>query len=488
LITALLAFGSVGTIAAILLGNGNIFIAIAPIAFAVAAALVWFLPLRVPIFVLIFLGLTIDSAEGPWLSPLTPLGTLLHVNLATAIPGSGIPLPGVAIIIIALVLVHLHRRISASRIDQRTAAPTARVQVQAVAVSVLAILGLCALGFRGGGDMKMAKIQVQAYLLVLTIGYLSSATLRGLPDYRIIGRIVLVAACIKSLIALYVKYVFAPEADFATAHGDSLLFACATALLVVRFAEQPVRRNFLTCLLLLPLLAGGMAANDRRLVWVQVLAALGTYALMSGRSRIKRFWVRGLLLAFPLILLYITVGWNSSSEIFSPLKTLRSVGDSEIDASTMYRDLENYNLLLTLRYNMVVGSGFGHPFAEEVKLPNISFFHEYRFMPHNSILGLWAFCGPIGFSGLTASLVVAIYLAARSYRSAGPPDERVSAVMVIMMIEIYMIHCWGDIGFSERRSVYLVGPALAIAGQLAISTGAWRRHPGSRPQSAAAFR
>ena len=37
-------------------------------------------------------------------------------------------------------------------------------------------------------------------------------------------------------------------------------------------------------------------------------------------------------------------------------------------------------------------------------------------MPHNSMLGLWAFSGPFGFTGLMASLVVvAIFLAARSY-------------------------------------------------------------------------
>ena len=53
--------------------------------------------------------------------------------------------------------------------------------------------------------------------------------------------------------------------------------------------------------------------------------------------------------------------------------------------------------------------------------------------------------------------------------------------MVIGMMIIYLVHCWGDIGFSERRTYILVGPALAMAGQLALSTGAWRvrsRTPG----------
>jgi O-antigen ligase len=95
-------------------------------------------------------------------------------------------------------------------------------------------------------------------------------------------------------------------------------------------------------------------------------------------------------------------------------------------------------------------------------------------MPHNSILGLWAFCGPFGFTGLMLVLVVGVYFASRSYQQARDPDQRVAAFMAIAMVLIYLVHCWGDIGFSERRSIFLVGPALAIAGQLAMSTGAWR--------------
>lgn len=486
LMMALLAFGSVGTVAATVVGNGNVIIALAPLAFATVAAFVWFLPLRFPLFALTFLGLTIDSTgEGPWNSPLSYFGMLLHVNLAKAIPGTGIPLPGIALLLGALVVLHLHRRLAGLRTDTRASVQPATVMLQAMGVSLLAVLALCALGLSGGGDMKMAKIQVQTYVLVLTVGYLASTTLRGIRDYRIIGGIIIAAACVKALIAIYVAYVIVPVAEYATSHGDSLLFACASVMLIIRFAEQPIGRNLAPCLLVLPLLAGGMIANDRRLVWVEILVPLIAYWLMSRRSQIKRLSVRALLLSLPLLVLYVGAGWNSSSTIFGPVKTLRSVGDSEVDNSTLYRDLENFNLLMTLRMNMLTGSGFGKPFVEQVTLPNISFFEEYRYMPHNSVLGLWAFTGPFGFTGLTAALVVAIYLATRSYQNAQGADERAAAMMVIAVILIYMVHCWGDIGFSERRSLWLVGPALAIAGQLAMSTGAWRIRTGRLRSSSA---
>ena len=39
------------------------------------------------------------------------------------------------------------------------------------------------------------------------------------------------------------------------------------------------------------------------------------------------------------------------------------------------------------------------------------------------------------------------------------------------------IHCWGDIGFTEPISMFLVGSALAVGGQLAVTTGAWPTRP-----------
>jgi hypothetical protein len=93
------------------------------------------------------------------------------------------------------------------------------------------------------------------------------------------------------------------------------------------------------------------------------------------------------------------------------------------------------------------------------------------------VLGLWGFVGWIGFTGLSMALVVGVFLAARSYSHARLPHERAAAFTAVGMILIYLIHCYGDIGFSERESIFLVGPALAVAGQLALTTGAWSTRP-----------
>src|SRR2546426_2923314 len=48
---------------------------------------------------------------------------------------------------------------------------------------------------------------------------------------------------------------------------------------------------------------------------------------------------------------------------YTTLFRSRTVVDSDIDRSTWFRDVENFNLVHTFRQHPVLGTGFGHPFA-----------------------------------------------------------------------------------------------------------------------------
>jgi len=478
---SLLVIGAIVIAGATLAGNGNPVVAVAPIALLVCAYVVCILPVRYTVFSLIFLSLALDvSEEGPWSSPLAPLGMLLAHNLNKTIPISALVIPGIGLAMLALIALLWHRSFTGSEIDSRGRTPAPAALYGGLATSFISIFVLVALGKMRGGDMQMAKVQVQNFVLMLTMAYLVAMSFRSVQDYRVYAKIIVVAAVSRAFYVMYVIHHLksvnpGAEIPVAATHGDSLLFAAAVVLLIVRFMEKPSRRAMAWCVTLIPIMLIGMQLNNRRLVWVQVAAGLLTFALLSRRSQMKRLAAHGVLLMLPLIVAYIAIGWNSSSKIFAPIKTYRSVTDGKVDPSTLYRDLENFNLLQTMRVHPLTGQGFGQPFVETVVLPDISrIFREYKYFPHNAVLGLWAFTGPLGFSGLMMAIVVAMFFAIRSYRMATSNDERTAAVLVIAMFVIYFAHCWGDMGFSERRQIFLVGPALAIAGQLAYATGAYR--------------
>lgn len=476
----LLLVGLAATVAATMFGNGDVVLALAPALILVAVGVMWLAPLRLPLFALTALALFLDATnDGPWTAPWAILGDLVGANLNKVIPVDALTIPGSAVLLLLLLAIHLSRVMTNTTTDGVAAWRRADPIRFALVGSAMAVMIMTVWGVQRGGDLQMAKNQVQSFVYMLLMAYIGAVSLRGLGDIRVLGRIIVGVACLKAIIVLYVVYVVQPPtADaslaFATAHGDSLLFATATMILLVRFAEAPGARTALPALLMLPLITAGMFENNRRLVWVEIVAAAAAFWVFSRRSALKRRFFQLLIASIPLFIGYVAVGWNSQSKIFAPVKTFRSLSDSDIDSSTLYRELENYNLFQTAKANPITGAGFGQPFLEVVKLPDISFFKEYRYMPHNSVLGLWAFCGPLGFWGLMLAPVVGVYLSVRSYRHASTVDERVAAMMALLGIVIYFVHCWGDIGFSERRGIYVLGGALALATRMAVLTGAAR--------------
>jgi O-antigen ligase len=140
----------------------------------------------------------------------------------------------------------------------------------------------------------------------------------------------------------------------------------------------------------------------------------------------------------------------------------------------MWRDLENYDLFYTLRNAPLLGTGYGHGYTEVVALPDVSGSYAlYRFLPHNAILGLWAYGGIVGFTALWAILLVGVFLAVRAYRYSVNVDDRTVALTAVSVIVVYLAYCYGDLGLGTWTSVFTVAPALALASKLAVATGAW---------------
>jgi hypothetical protein len=253
-----------------------------------------------------------------------------------------------------------------------------------------------------------------------------------------------------------------------------MLFADAFLVLLVIFFERPGPRHLAMAAAALPILAWGMIANNRRLVWVELLAALLVLYFITPFTRLKKRIAQAVACSLPVILLYVAVGWSSGAKVFAPVRVLRSVMDSEADRSTLWRDWENYNLFYTVRTHPLIGTGFGHGYTEVVKLPDISENYElYRYAPHNSVLGLLAYAGLIGFAGMWLFIPLGVFFAVRSYRFSTTPRDRSTALATVGILVAYLVHCYGDMGLGTWTSVFTVAPALALVAKQAVATGAW---------------
>jgi hypothetical protein len=478
------------TLAALLVGDGNLAVALAPALLAGALSACAVLPLRYPVLAVTFLALTLENpadapAAGLWRSPLYPVGALLLTHLNVTFPAQRwLLFSGLDVVLVYLSAIALVRRLSGSRIDGgrslRGAAPMrAFAWVSLGGAAWVWLFGVA----RGGADVGSSLWQVQRVVYLPLWFLLFDRAIAGRADRTALGRVVVASACVKAALAIYLRATLTPPPgmatiDYATTHTDSMLFAGACCVVVARLLQGGPRR----CALVLPLVLGGMIANHRRTAWVELAAGLAVVALLAPPTRTKRAIARAAVLASPVAALYLAAGWGSTGGgFFAPVQVVRSVIDSKADMSTEWRDLENYDLFITLRGGPIFGSGYGHGYVEAVKLPDVSRAYALeRFIPHNSVLGLWAYGGLVGFTALWSVVVVALFLAARAARCATAPEDRAAAIAACAAVAVYLVHCYGDMGLGTWTSVFTVAPAFAAASRLAVSTGAWPSRAAAR--------
>ena len=390
------------------------------------------------------------------MSPLGSIGRLLIENLNKTIPVSALSFSLLQVILVFLGVIHVARMFRPERrADLRR---PARPLLGAMAISFLSAAALSAWGVARGGDPQMCKIQLQVFIPLLLTGYLLACNL-GTGDYKRLAAVVVAAACFKALMAVWVRVMLpfdfgtgAGQVQYATSHGDSMVFACALTFLMALFFERPTRRNGSLALLIGQVLIAGLIANNRRLAWVQVTLSLAVLLGLNPTGRASKAIARTVVYAMPLILVDFAVGWSwvrrcsrrsGWCSMAIPTSIVRlSIGTQKTTISSTRSDR-------TRSWGGVSVT----PSSWRVQLDDISYaFKEWRYLPHNSVLGLWAFTGVVGFTGLWAVFGVALTLGARSYRFARLPQHRTAIACAIGAILVYFIHCWGDIGYTDTEA------------------------------------
>jgi len=469
------------TIAAAVVSNGNPAVALAPCLLALLVAAVWVFPLRVPMLTLLALSWMVEIAgdgfaQGLVKTPLQVVGTLLFSKLNLSIPVDALVVSGFDLLMLLFAVVIVYRHSAGSRIDRAGWVAAPRPIWQFAVLSLAAIAWMTLFGVARGGSFRFALWQIVRHLYLPLVYLLMAEALRGTADAATVGRIVLGAGIFRSAEAIILRHMY-PSVDVlphATTHHDSVLFVTCLVILLAMFLERPTRRTLKICALLVPVYVAALMANHRRLAWTELAAAAGLLFVMTPLGRAKRFLLRGLLVSLVPLLIYGAIGWNSEARGFGPVRTFRSLFDSNVDGSTRWRDIENYDLIFTFTKSPLLGSGFGHPFIEDAKLPDVTRDYELEpYIPHNSVLGLWAFGGLLGFALLWGVYPVGMFFTVRAYRWARTPTERITALGAAAVQICYVMQGYGDLGFGTWGPVFTVAASYALVGKICIANGAW---------------
>jgi hypothetical protein len=470
------------TVVAIRVGDGNIGLALAPSLLAMLVLACWMLPLRVPMLVLLVMAWVIEApgdvfANGLVQTPWKRVGELLWGKLNGVIPFPSLVFTGFDVVALFLFAVVAYRQLYRSRVD-RTAEwfDTPRPLGTFIYLSLVAVAWMGLYGLARGGSFRFVLWQSIRWLYIPVVYALMRQALRGTVDATTVGKLVLGVGVFRAAEVILFRWRF-PSLEVlphATTHADSVLFSSCVCILLAMLLEVRSKATAKLCLLLLPVYVLAMSGNSRRLVWAEVAVGAAVIWMMTPWRPLKRSVARGLVAAALPLMLYVPLGWGSDAAIFAPVRKVRSLTDSKVNTSTLWRELENYDLALTYAERPVLGSGFGHPYQEFIKIPDITSIYELEpYIPHNSVLGLWAYGGLVGFALLWGMLPVGLFFTARAYRWARTPLERVTALGAASVQVSYVMQGYGDLGFGAWGPVFTVAAAYALVGKICITNGAW---------------
>jgi hypothetical protein len=451
-------------------------IAVIPLALA---ALAWALVAAPPhrtAQVVFFLAILADNpkehpAEGRWASPLQPLGVILYENLNNITGVPALRFSGADLLLGALFAMALVRR------PRRDAVPAPAALHRCLALAWVAVVWLELWGLARGGDFKASLWQLRPLFWAPVIAYVFAASVRGPRDHEAIGKAVVVAALIKAAFGVYYYEIVSRPLGhwpgYATTHSDTVLFVAAAMIAATLWLERPSLRTAVIALAILVPVGLGIIVNGRRLAYVAMALSVATIYLVLPPGGVRRSSARALLTAAPLTALYLAVGWSSESAIFGPARKVASLFSKD-DRSAAMRDIENYNLILTWKKHLLLGSGFGHGYDELTRPAGIQeIFSLYRYIGHNSILWLEAAGGLVGFTAFWMLLAALAYFAARSYRFAAAPRDRTAALSALSVVVIFGVQAHGDMGLNSWTAMFFLGMSLAVASKLAVASGAW---------------
>jgi hypothetical protein len=421
--------------------------------------------------VLFLLALVLEAPDerpgnGYWVPPFDAASTIFYAGMKkwTGLPGISFPLFS----LLCLVL-FLRARKKRGEIPP----PPEALSVLKIYAITLAVMEIYGVFLRGG----LGQPSYWQLIHPVTLALAASAMLysvRGPRDFRAFGTIIVVAAITKGLLVAWVYQVVCRPLNirpfYATTHSDSVTFAMGIIVVAAAAFELRDKKSLWRALLIIPFIVIAIVMNNRRLAFVGVGAGVITSFAVLRPSKFKRSHIRGLIVMAPFFAIYVKVGGTSSNPIFAPAALIHSVMSGE-DRSAITRDIENYNLIVTLRENKIFGPGFGSEYIEAVKADDISAgFSLYKFIAHNSVLWLWSLGGLVGFTLLWMMYPVQAFFSARGYRMARTSTERAAGLATLAGTAAVLFQNWGDMGFSSYTNVAMFAACYAVAAKLCAAT------------------
>ena len=253
----------------------------------------------------------------------------------------------------------------------------------------------------------------------------------------------------------------------ASIHANSVfVFAIAAWL----FRDVSWSKRLIPLLLLPPILITYLVSQRRSAFVILFVALIFLGAFMYHQRRRLFYFLAPVALVGGL--LYTVVFWNVQNPLGLPAQAVKSiVAPSSASAadqqSDVYRQIENFNILITIRENPLTGVGFGQKFYMVIPLPDISFFVWWEYITHNSIVWMWMKTGMLGFISMLFLLTVSLSTGVRAVWRTRGGDYAVIGLTATVFVAMHFMYAYVDMAWDVQSMVYL-GAMMGIINRIEV--------------------
>jgi hypothetical protein len=324
--------------------------------------------------------------------------------------------------------------------------------------TVFAAIGI-AYGFGRGGDQVVGLWESRSLFYLLPLTLLISNLIKTRTHIQILLWAIIVSTAIDGIVgSAFVAEVLKFQLSGVEAIGEHSMSIHFNAFFIIFVGIWMFRGSYakrLTMSLLLPFVLLAFVANNRRASFICLALALVIVAFALYRFDRKKFW-----LIIPVVsvmaVMYIIIFWNAGGAIGAPAKALRSVigqPDPRDAASNVYRDLENINILFTIKSSPLFGVGFGQKFYILIPMPDISFFAWWQYITHNSVLWIWMKMGLGGFLSLLIMIGMAITQGTHVLWRMPGNELGVAALLALCYTIVHFTYAYVDMSWDGPNMV-----------------------------------
>jgi hypothetical protein len=342
-----------------------------------------------------------------------------------------------------------------------------------------------AYGVATGGDSRAASWQIYLLLSAILFAFTVGKTFVVPEHYELLAKTIIVAGLYRAIRCWYFNFAYVSVGlvempEYLTAHDDSVIWVVSILAILVYALNKRRVGTTIRAVLLNVFFLGAIQWNMRRLAWVSLVMGLVTAFFLLPRGKVRDRVLRTTWIAAPIIALYVIIGWGRTERIFAPLQSIASVSTQE-DRSTKARNAENLGLIATIgQSNAVTGTGWGHPYVELTNKYSIAAAMElWPFVPHNSVLGLLAYTGILGFAGYWLAFPTAVFLNARLAKMGKTEQVRNAGFVCSTAMIVCGNQMYGDMGIFSLRTMYVLATTYAVAMKLPIVSGVWQAPAGA---------